>query len=845
MPPLRLHWSLHVPVDRPTAWATFRNTDAFNRAAGLGFGFEEVPHGEGVRRQGHVRKFGLVIRWEEHPFELLAPDGFTSRRTFLGGPLASSTVTVRLHDAPDGTRVDYTVELQPRSVLVRPLVAADAKLTIRPTLDRALQRTVASLQEGGPSLDPAPPLPAEAEPHLTRGLAAIAHPGLRKALERRLRRGPYGTLFQIRPLQLAHQLDQPPGQVVAELLAATRAGLLQLRWELLCPRCKGAKDSLEQLAPRRTVHCSSCRIDYDGSFPDNVEVVFRPHPLVRDEPPPVDCLLSPHRTPQVIAQAELAPGDAVRWGATLQPGGYRVDVGHAAATLEVAADGAEHELVLDVDDDGVQPRRLRVAPGRRRIWVRHRGSQPRVVGLHRQWRPPFALSAGHLLQLPEARGLLPDGALPPGFVPTTTTLAVVAAQLAPDAPDHDALQRLLAEATVAQADEGRVVAAFATVGEALDALFAVPRRHLAVGLAHGPVVDLCDGTTHLLGGDGVDHALSAMHDAGAGRTLLHAQHRSQPHWSSALAERQAVAEAAATYAHAVVKVPHLDRAERHDTAQQLTALPVPRTVAGWTIGAVLAEGGQGVLHEASHGDGRRGAFKVLRAELATDTLACQRFRLEAALVEQIDDDAVVRVLDSGQLRDGRPWIVMERLEGHDLQQRLDERQRLPVPEVRAVGVRMCQGLDAAHREGVLHRDVKPANVFLVDGRADRAKLLDFGIAQPLEEARRDQPELILGTLEYMSPEQLEFEPIDVTSDVYAAALVLYESLSGHLPWEGDQPVQIAMQRLAKPPAPLDAPQPLAELILAALARSPEDRPRDARTLAEALSALDATHRDMP
>ncbi len=837
MPPVRLHWSLVAPVDRDAAWQVFRNTDAFNRAAGLGFAFEEVPQPDGsVLRFGRTSKFGLVIRWQEHPFEYLAPTGFRSRREFVGGPLATSVVTVQLEEVPHGTKVDYTVELTPRSLLTRPLVAADAQLTIKPTLGRVLRQTIDALSGGGAALDPVPAVSPQVAQRLEQLISAVEPAPLREVLRRRLVEGPYATLFRLQPLQLAHQTGVDPTIVARALLDATRAGLLELRWELLCPRCRGAKQSVEMLGSGdRVVHCLSCQIDYDGSFPDNVEVVFRPHPTLGHEPSPVDCLLSPHRTPHVLAQAVLEPGATVRWGLTLQEGGYRIDTGGSAATLEVTRGEAAQDLVLDIDEHGVQPRSTRIAPGKRYLFLRNCTDEPVVVGLHRQWRPPFALTAGRLLELDGVADMLPTGTIAPGYAPRVRAMSVLAAQALPGtAPGR--LGTLTERAVHSHHGNDAVIACFATPADAIEALRHSARRGLAIGLASGPVVDLTDGEVHRLGGQTVDDALAAMRDAGAGRVALHARQRDDAAWAEALARAEAATESPGTFCHRYVRFPKEDHAERTAANQTLADAPLPRQVAGWVLGESLAEGGQGLLYEATRADGTQAAWKVVRPELATDTVACQRFRLEAHLVSQLDDDAVVKVFDHGQLPDGRPWLSMERLHGLDLADVLADGP-LPADGVRQLAGRLCAGLDAAHDLGVLHRDVKPANVFLVDGDPARAKLVDFGIAQPLEEARLEDPDVILGTLEYMSPEQLQLDEVGPSSDVYAAGLVLYEALCQHLPWGGDLPIQVAMQRLTVPPQPLgdDVPDDLAQAIEKALAPSPQARFQRASELADSLT----------
>ncbi len=312
MDPVRLHWDLHTLADQATTWRVLSNTDRFNRACGLGFQFREEPRPDGtVHRTGTARKFGLRLDWEELPFEVLAPDRFVSTRVFPSGPLARLQTTCRLEEVADGTRVAYTVELFPRSVLLKPIVALDAAATTRPMLDRTLGRVLAALQ-GRDALDPPPALAPSAAATLDAWAADVEPRAVGQAVRRLITDAPLDVQDRIRALQLAATEEVGEEHAIRALLDGVRAGVLELRWELLCPSCHAPKAHAPRLGEGPAeVHCTSCNIRYDATFPEAVAVTFRPTPGVRDFVVPVDCLLSPSRTPHVLAQATIRPGGEV------------------------------------------------------------------------------------------------------------------------------------------------------------------------------------------------------------------------------------------------------------------------------------------------------------------------------------------------------------------------------------------------------------------------------------------------------------------------------------------------------------------------------------------------------
>lgn len=228
---------------------------------------------------------------------------------------------------------------------------------------------------------------------------------------------------------------------------------------------------------------------------------------------------------------------------------------------------------------------------------------------------------------------------------------------------------------------------------------------------------------------------------------------------------------------------------------------------------------------------REVAVKVLRAGLTSDGAFLKRFRAEAVAVAGLNHPHVLRVFDWGEAQ-GTAWLVTEYLSGGSLRDLLDERGTLQVAQVASIGAQAADGLAYAHARGFVHRDVKPTNLLFDD--AGRVRITDFGVARALAEAQWTEPaEGLIGTVRYSSPEQALGRPVDPKSDVYALALVLYECLTGSVPFAGDSQVSTLNARVG---APLPSHPNLGRLEgILRLAAAPE--PRDRLSAEELWSAL--------
>jgi eukaryotic-like serine/threonine-protein kinase len=235
------------------------------------------------------------------------------------------------------------------------------------------------------------------------------------------------------------------------------------------------------------------------------------------------------------------------------------------------------------------------------------------------------------------------------------------------------------------------------------------------------------------------------------------------------------------------------------------------------------------------------AIKVLREVYSTDPKFVTCFQRGAKAASSLQHPNIVQVYDYGQT-EGNYFIVMELVEGTDLRRYLRSRGMLAVDRAITIAHDVALGLGAAHRRGVVHRNVKPHNVLV--GRDDTIKLTGFGIASFYKDinAERLITGMTLGTVEYYAPEQAQGEIVSPTADVYALGIVMYGMLTGRTPFDGDTPVAVAMQHIHDAPIPPsqfnpNIPPSLEEIILRCLEKVPEMRYRDGSQLAHALEML--------
>lgn len=265
----------------------------------------------------------------------------------------------------------------------------------------------------------------------------------------------------------------------------------------------------------------------------------------------------------------------------------------------------------------------------------------------------------------------------------------------------------------------------------------------------------------------------------------------------------------------------------------------------------IGAGGMGSVYRAEEpAMGREVAIKILHPKLKGRSDLVSRFRREARAMSQLRHPHTVRVFMYGELEDGSLYIVMEMLEGRNLNQTV--RKDGPMSPARAIPIvsDACHALHEAHEMGIVHRDLKPENIFVCQqpGVKDYAKLLDFGLAKVTEAQMRPgsmiltQEGMVFGTPEFMSPEQARGQTLDARSDIYSLACILYEALTGKLPFVAKTPMEYVGKHVTAQPIPLNErvegrtfPEGLGDVLAKALSKKPVDRYQSAIELADALA----------
>ena len=277
----------------------------------------------------------------------------------------------------------------------------------------------------------------------------------------------------------------------------------------------------------------------------------------------------------------------------------------------------------------------------------------------------------------------------------------------------------------------------------------------------------------------------------------------------------------------------------------------------YEVGDRLGSGGMSTVYRATDRVLERTvAIKILAEHLSDDEKFIARFRREALAVAKLIHPNIVQVYDTGVDGD-RHFIVMEYVEGRSGAQLLQTRGKLGPEAAVEIGTQACAGLDYAHKQGIIHRDVKPGNLMVIGGPAGRGasnfaahdpptgemtvKLTDFGIARAAEQTRLTQVGSVVGTAAYLSPELARGEEPTPAADIYALGVVVYQLLTARLPWEGTTLAELAMRRESESPLPPSSydssvPDTLSMAVLTALAGDPDSRYSTARSLSRALRA---------
>src|SRR4051794_7192607 len=257
----------------------------------------------------------------------------------------------------------------------------------------------------------------------------------------------------------------------------------------------------------------------------------------------------------------------------------------------------------------------------------------------------------------------------------------------------------------------------------------------------------------------------------------------------------------------------------------------------YQLASRIAIGGMGEVWEATDlVIGRTVAIKILKDEYLGDPGFLERFRAEARHAALVNHEGIANVFDYGE-EDGSAYLVMELVPGEALSTILEREHALPPDKVLDIVAQTASALQAAHMAGLVHRDIKPGNLLITP--EGRVKITDFGIARIADQVPLTATGQVMGTVQYLSPEQASGHPASPSTDIYSLGIVAYEALAGRRPFTGESQVAIAMAQINETPPelPVTVAEPVRNLVYACLAKSPSERPASASHLARAAQSL--------
>lgn len=410
MQPVQVEVSFPLKAAPEQVWPFISDTDRMNRRLGLGgvkYTALDEPTRTAARIVGETRLGGFATRYEEQPWEWTWTRGLSVRRDFQGGPIEWLAVSWRIEPDGGGSQLRVKLESLPRSLVLRPVVwlnlrqAANGFASLASVIDAHLAGAAPS-----PFLSPRS-LANQAA--LAAATAELTRAGVREALAQRLRRlideAPDADCVKFRPFELADLWGEERREVLVAFLKAVPAGLLEMRWSLVCPSCRTSAAEVPTLEDISTEgHCNQCDITFEAELDRAVEAGFKPSAAVREVPPLMFCAAGPARTPHVLVQVNLPVGAPRQVLAPPQPGAYGLFArGGARARLDVE-DGGPTEATMVLGRDGFSPPSVTLAPWGALTVVNESG-EPRHVKVERQEYASRAVTAHYLATVSEFRAL--------------------------------------------------------------------------------------------------------------------------------------------------------------------------------------------------------------------------------------------------------------------------------------------------------------------------------------------------------------------------------------------------------------------------------------------------------
>ena len=339
----RSTWTWHFDLPPERLWPVLADTNRFNEAMGLPpYQLEEIPQPNGtILRRGRGKAAGFTLEWEEKPYEWIHGRHFRQARVFSKGPFRRFGPVFDIEPEGDGSRVSYALEWEPLTITGR-LFGKRLASQAGAVVEKRILEAVAFVKgERKSFFDIAPPDLPEGARERAASLAELVDRspygnGLGHKLSDFVLTGMATDVARLKPKLLARQLGVAERPAIEACLAGVRAGLLTMKWDLLCTNCRGPKMSVGALSELpKGAHCPSCNIDYDRDFERNIELSYAPAPAIRPIAEGGFCLSGPMATPHVLVQQLLAPGERREVALDLPPGAYRLRTLHPGGHVDI------------------------------------------------------------------------------------------------------------------------------------------------------------------------------------------------------------------------------------------------------------------------------------------------------------------------------------------------------------------------------------------------------------------------------------------------------------------------------------------------------------------------------